>query len=81
MYCCCYCYVLLLLQEILETSISTQHWRDIKGNELFAGKHMPFDTDTELLAVNGDDEDCLWPEHPTSKDYEGYTGNVGPTLE
>eukprot|EP00953_Heterococcus_sp_UTEX-ZZ885_P007065 4302-Heterococcus_DN1.PRE.2 len=51
------------------------------GNSLFVGNSLPVDTETELLAVNGVDEDSLCPSKPTDQEYEAYTGNAGPTLE
>jgi hypothetical protein len=71
----------VISQEVYDTNITTEDWRDMVGNALFVGNCLPIDTETELLAVNGIDEDSLWPSKPTDQEYEAYTGNAGPSLE
>ena len=51
------------------------------GNALSISDNVSIDTETELLGVDGVDEDSLWPTNPTDQEYEAYTGNAGPTLE
>jgi hypothetical protein len=70
-----------LLQDVFDTNITTEDWRDLDGNALAINNVVSIDTETELLGVNGIDEDSLWPADPTDQEYEAYTGNAGPTLE
>jgi hypothetical protein len=51
------------------------------GNALAISNVVSIDTETELLGVDGIDEDSLWPADSTDQEYEAYTGNAGPTLE
>ena len=61
------------MEEVFESTLTTEHWTDDEGNRLGLGKM----TVERQEVVPEDSITDVEPE----EDYEGYTGNEGMTLE
>lgn len=63
------------MDEIYETSVYTENWVALDGsNPSFS--NLNIDIDSEVL---GNSE--VFSKEPSDEDYEGYTGNAGPSLD
>ena len=64
--------------EIFETETGISHWVG-PNDKVISNFNQNFSLEDDLLT--DEDVDELFGEDPSKQDYEGYTGNAGPTLE
>ncbi len=67
-----------VMDEVDYTEVDTNHWIGPDDKQL-SDFRLDFDMEESLLT--DEDEDEIFSEDPSHKEYESYTGNAGPTLE
>lgn len=66
------------IEDVINSSISADHWIG-PDDTLMEDFDISFDAGDNLLV--DDPEDGVFGEDPDEEEFEGYTGNAGPTLE
>jgi hypothetical protein len=67
------------MEEVFDSSVDVKRWVGVDGTEVATA--VPLDLDEGSEELLGEEGDLFEDLEPHRREYEGYTGNAGPSLE